>query len=142
MTGAPLSPHARARVFAVALAVLATAMGLGARALLAGAVSKILGDVCWALDVYALVRFLGPGRPVRFVGALTLLISFAVEFLQLTSLPASLSSRHVLLRMLLGSEFHATDLLWYLLGVVLGASSERVALGARPRATSPIRTGR
>jgi len=125
MLGAPLSPRARARVFAVALAVLATAAGLGARALLAGAVSKILGDACWALDVYALVRFLGPGQAVRVTAAVTLLISFAVEFLQLTSLPASLSSRHVLLRMLLGSDFHATDLLWYLLAVVLGAAADR-----------------
>jgi hypothetical protein len=125
MIGAPPSPRARARAFAVALAVLATATGLGARALLAGPIAKILGDACWALDVYALVRFLGPGRPVRVTAALTLLISFAVELLQLTSLPASLSSRHVLLRMLLGSDFHATDLLWYLLAVVAATAADR-----------------
>ena len=133
MLGPPLSPRARARVFAVVLAVLATALGLGARALLAGPIAKILGDACWALDVYALVRFLGPDRPVRVTAALTLLISFAVEFLQLTSLPAALSSRHLLLRMLLGSDFHTSDLLWYLLAVVVGAVVDRVVLGARSR---------
>jgi hypothetical protein len=126
-------------VFAVALALVATVVGLGARALLVGWPAKILGDVCWTLDVYALARFLGPGQPRRRIAAIVLLVSFGVELLQLTPLPAALSSRSVLWKLLLGSHFHAGDLLSYASAVVLAVGLERLsATGSSPSgATAP-----
>ena len=124
-----LSQSVRRRAGATAAAFVTLAAGLGARAFLDGAPAKILGVALWATLVYWLVACGAPsGRPVR-VALLTLAISWAVELAQLTSVPAALSARHVLLRMIFGTTFSAWDLPMYAGGVALGAVAHRLARG-------------
>lgn len=120
------------RRLGAALAAAATlASGVAARRFLTGAAAKILGVALWATLVYWLVAFCAPAWRPRKVALLTLAISWAVELAQLTPVPAALSARHVLLRMVFGTTFSAWDLPMYLGGVLLAAGLH--ALAARRR---------
>ncbi len=101
------------------------AAGLASRALLRGLPAKVLGVVFWATLVYWLVAFVAPAaRPAR-VAAVALAISWIVELAQLTPVPAALSARHVLLRMIFGTTFSAWDLPMYAAGVAVGWALDR-----------------
>jgi len=122
-----LGPNERRRAGAVAAAVVTLGAGLGARAFLDGAPAKILGVALWATLVYWLVAFCAPTWRSRRVAVLTLGISWAVELAQITSVPAALSAKHVLLRMIFGTTFSAWDLPMYAGGVALGVVVDRLA---------------
>mgnify|MGYP006209449949 CR=1 FL=1 len=51
-------------------------------------------------------------------GAVAVTFCWLVELLQLTGLPAELSERSLAARLILGVQFDATDLAWYLVGVL------------------------
>lgn len=51
-------------------------------------------------------------------GTIAVAFCWLVEFLQLTGIPAALSERSVVARLALGVQFDATDLVWYLVGVL------------------------
>ena len=121
----------RERLFALLLATGATALGLGIRAASGETAAKLAGDALWAVDVYALVRFVAPALALRRVVLITVGISFAIELLQLTPLPAHLSSQHPLLRLIFGSAFHPADLIAYAVGALAAGGLERLALGRR-----------
>ncbi|MGW6279607.1 ribosomal maturation YjgA family protein [Kribbella sp. NPDC055071] len=109
--------------FAVPVVVV---LGLGVRAFAGGDFAKYAGVALYATLIYALVSFWLP----RVWAVLTAIgISWAVEFFQLTGIPAELSARSGLAHLVLGSTFSWPDLIWYVVGAGLGV------IVVRPRAT-------
>jgi hypothetical protein len=98
------------------------ALGLGVRAFADGDFAKYAGVAFYATLIYALVSFWL--RPLW--AAITATgISWAVEFFQLTGIPADLSAHSDLAHLVLGSTFNAPDLFWYAVGAALGAAIVR-----------------
>ncbi|MFJ6214230.1 DUF2809 domain-containing protein [Streptomyces sp. NPDC092296] len=121
------------RAAAVGAAVLTVGAGLGVRAATGGGFAKITGDALYTVLVGTLVVLVAPRvRPVVAAGT-ALAISWAVEFSQLSDVPAELSRRSVAARLVLGSTFDPPDLLWYALGAALcwalHATAERLRYG-------------
>jgi hypothetical protein len=108
------------RLVPLGAAVLVTGAGLAAREFTTGTFAKVAGVALYATLVYCLVLVVAPRTRPLTTAAVTLAISWAVEFFQLTPWPAELSARSWLARMVLGSSFAATDLLWYAVGAALG----------------------
>ncbi|WP_443059395.1 ribosomal maturation YjgA family protein [Streptomyces sp. NBC_00435] len=124
--GTGLTP---ARLAAAGAVVLTVGVGLGLRAVATGSVAKYGGDALYAVLVLALVVLAVPRvRPVR-AAAGALATSWAVEFLQLTPVPAELSRHSTLARLVLGSTFNPPDLFWYAVGAAAGWL---VHIAARP----------
>ncbi|MEV7541112.1 DUF2809 domain-containing protein [Streptomyces sp. NPDC089915] len=116
---APARP-ARTRAAAVAAAALTVGAGLGLRAVAAGDVAKYGGDALYTVLLLALVVAAAPRLPPARAATIALATSWAVEFLQLTAVPAELSRRSTLARLVLGSTFNAPDLAWYAAGAGAG----------------------
>ncbi|MEU9313205.1 DUF2809 domain-containing protein [Streptomyces sp. NPDC048256] len=94
--------------------------GLGLRAGVSGNVAKYGGDALYTVLVLTLVVLVAP-RVTRLTAAGgALAVSCAVEFLQLSQVPAELAQRSTLARLVLGSTFDAIDLFWYAVGAVTG----------------------
>jgi hypothetical protein len=110
----------RTRLMAAGAAVLTVAVGLGARAGMEGDIAKYAGDALYTTLVYALVVLAAPRAKPLTAAGIALGISWAVEFLQLSRVPAELSRRSVVARLVLGSTFHTPDLFWYAVGAALG----------------------
>lgn len=134
-------------LFAAALTI---ALGLASRAFLHGPPAKIMGVALYATLVYWLVRTALPrgdrGIPSRASSlvapaVVALAISWAVESLQLTPVPAKLSAIHPILRHVFGEVFNATDLIWYSIGVVAGTLIELSLRAAIRRAPANPRPG-
>ncbi|MGW0940502.1 ribosomal maturation YjgA family protein [Streptomyces sp. NPDC002666] len=124
----------RARGVAAGAAVLTVAAGLGVRTVADGAVAEYAGDALYTVLVCALVALCAPrARPLAVAGA-GLGISWAVEFFQLTGVPAELSERSAAARLVLGSTFNAPDLLRYTVGA---AAAWAVCAVATSGATAP-----
>jgi len=100
------------------------AIALTIRALSAGALNstgrleQYSGTALYASMVYAGVLFLWPRRSPSTAGAIAWAWCWAVECFQLTGIPADLSTRSLLARLVLGVQFDPTDLLWYLPGII------------------------
>ncbi|MCL7382062.1 DUF2809 domain-containing protein [Streptomyces sp. 35G-GA-8] len=110
----------RTRLVAGGAALVTVGAGLGIRGVGAGtgAVAKYGGDALYTVLVYTLVVLVAPRVRPLVAGAVALGFSWAVELLQLTSVPAELAARSVLARLVLGSTFNAPDLLWYAVGAL------------------------
>ncbi|MEV8453760.1 DUF2809 domain-containing protein [Streptomyces sp. NPDC052095] len=106
----------RARAVAAGAAVLTVLAGLGVRALLDGDLAKYAGDALYTVLICALVAVVAPGARPAVVAGTGLAVSWAVELLQLTGVPAGLSRHSTVARLVLGSTFNAPDLLWYAVG--------------------------
>jgi len=121
-----LRPRSRPLYAALVLAVIAS--GLASRRfpfLLPATLGKYPGDALWALMVMLLIGFARPRWPVAKAAAAALAISFAVEFSQLYQADWINAIRRTTLgHLVLGSGFHALDLLAYTLGVAVGATAE------------------
>ncbi|MFI1992210.1 DUF2809 domain-containing protein [Actinoplanes sp. NPDC020271] len=115
----------RARLFALAAAVGCVLLAFGIRLLTGtplastGLVEQASGTALYATAVFCGVIFLWPRLPVGRVALIAAGYCWAVEFLQLTSIPADLSARSVLARLVLGVSFDPADLFWYLVGVAV-----------------------
>ncbi|MCP2321864.1 hypothetical protein HDA40_000371 [Hamadaea flava] len=126
---------------ALIAAVVVLLAGLGVRAATAGVFAKYAGVALYAVLVYVLVLVVAPRiRPAMSAG-ISLACCWAVEFFQLTSIPADLSSRSTIARLVLGSTFNTPDLLWYTVGVaaayLVHAWAVRPAVGGRPGVPRP-----
>ncbi|MFZ4249506.1 DUF2809 domain-containing protein [Streptomyces griseoincarnatus] len=118
----PPAPEAtgRTRLLAAVAALVTVGAGLGLRAVATGDVAKYGGDALYTLLILTLVVVLAPrSTPARAAG-IALAVSWAVELLQLTGLPAGLSARSTAARLVLGSTFNAPDLFWYAVGACAG----------------------
>lgn len=94
---------------------------LCARYGLSGWWAKYLGVGLWAGFVYFLVVLVRPSMRIVYLAGLTLFVCWSVEFFQLTEVPAYLSSKHIILRLIFGTTFSAWDLPTYAAGIFLGA---------------------
>ncbi|GIG67895.1 ribosomal maturation YjgA family protein [Phytomonospora endophytica] len=119
--------------YAVA-AVVTVALGLGLRTTMDGAVAKYGGDALYTLLVFWLVLVLAPRTRGLVAGAIACGLSWAVEFFQLTPIPAELSG-NPLARLVLGSTFNAPDLFWYAVGAALGVAILAALRRAQDRTT-------
>jgi hypothetical protein len=112
--------------------VLTVAAGLGVRALAEGPVAKYAGDALYTVLIYTLVVFAAPRVRPLVAATVACAVSWAVEFFQLTGIPAELSAHSILARLTLGAGFNAPDLLWYGLGAAIaGAAHALAAAGSR-----------
>ncbi len=112
---------ARTRLVAGVAALLTVAAGLGVRAGAARTglgpdVAKYAGDALYTVLVQTLVVVAAPRIRPPVAAGVALAISWAVEFAQLSDVPAELSRRSVVARLVLGSTFNAPDLFWYAVG--------------------------
>ncbi|WP_051779796.1 DUF2809 domain-containing protein [Streptomyces sp. NRRL S-241] len=108
------------RPAAAAAALVTVGAGLGLRAVAAGSVAKYGGDALYTVLLLTLVVLAAPRLTPLRAAATALAASWAVEFLQLTGLPADLSRHSTLARLVLGSTFNAPDLFWYAVGAAAG----------------------
>ena len=126
---------ARTRATAAVAALVTVGAGLGLRAVTTGDVAKYGGDALYTLLILSLVVLAAPrATPLKAAGV-ALSVSWGVEFLQLSGLPADLSRHSTAARLILGSTFNAPDLFWYVIGAIAGglvmAASARHAGGRR-----------
>ncbi|MFD6911131.1 DUF2809 domain-containing protein [Streptomyces virginiae] len=140
--GAAAPALRRTRAVAAAAAVVTVAAGLGLRAAATGSTAKYGGDALYTVLLLTLVVLVAPRlTPLRAAGT-ALAASWAVEFLQLTAVPADLSRHSVVARLALGSTFNAPDLFWYVVGAAAGcllhtALAPSVAAGGSHPARRP-----
>ncbi|MFG3250436.1 DUF2809 domain-containing protein [Streptomyces sp. NPDC048187] len=110
----------RTRLTAAGAAAVIACAGLALRTVAAGEVAKYGGDALYTLMLFALVRVVAPRTAAAKAAAVALAVSWAVEFLQLSDLPAHLARQSTAARLVLGSTFNAPDLFWYAVGAVAG----------------------
>ncbi|MGC0387373.1 DUF2809 domain-containing protein [Streptomyces sp. SAI-129] len=117
----------RTRLAAAVAAAVIVGAGLALRAVATGGVAKYGGDALYTLLLFALVLVVAPrSAPVK-AAAVALAVSWGVEFLQLTDVPAYLARRSTAARLVLGSTFNAPDLFWYAVGAATGLLAVRRA---------------
>lgn len=119
--------RARRRLAAAAAALVIVGAGLALRAVAAGEVAKYGGDALYTLLLFALVLVVAPRTAPAKAAAIALAVSWGVEFLQLTDVPAHLARQSTAARLVLGSTFNAPDLFWYAVGAAAGWSVVRRA---------------
>ncbi|HEX6682086.1 MAG TPA: DUF2809 domain-containing protein [Candidatus Limnocylindrales bacterium] len=118
------------RLVAAAAGAAALTLAFGIRAVAGGALEQHSGTALYASLVYALVVFVWPRiNPVAAALAATG-FCWAVEFAQLTPVPAALSERSIVARLVLGVAFDPVDLIWYPLGALVFMSLHLLALQA------------
>ena len=118
---------------------LVIAAGLASRAYaqwLPASLGKYPGDALWALLVFLLIGLVRPRGATAVVAAAALAVSWGVEFGQLVQ-PAWLTAIRATTpgHLVLGSHFHAPDLLAYAVGIATGVAAELATL--RRRRASP-----
>ncbi|MFI1064442.1 MULTISPECIES: DUF2809 domain-containing protein [Streptomyces] len=110
----------RTRLLAAGAAVVTVGAGLGLRAVATGSTAKYGGDALYTVLLLTLVVLVAPRLTPLRAAVTALAASWAVEFLQLTAVPAELSRHSTVARLVLGSTFNAPDLLWYVVGAAAG----------------------
>ncbi|MDR7272097.1 hypothetical protein J2X20_004771 [Pelomonas saccharophila] len=125
-------PRHRNRLLYAVLVLAVIAAGLASRrypGLLPAPLGKYPGDALWALMVMLLYGLARPRWTIARTAAAALATSFAVEFSQLYQADWINAIRHTTLgHLVLGSGFHALDLLAYGVGVAMGAAAELLML--------------
>lgn len=111
------------RLPAAAVAIVVVGLGLGVRAVTGGVFAKYAGTTLYAVLLYLLVVLVAVHMRPVLAGAVALGICWSVEFAQLTPVPAALSARHALLRLVFGTSFTATELWWYAIGATLATAA-------------------
>lgn len=120
------------RLLLALAAVVVVAAGLLVHAFAPGGfVGDAAGDALYAVLIVLLVAFVVPWWPSWASGSVALAWCVAVEFFQLTGLPAQWGAVFRPIGLVLGSGFAATDLLFYALGVGIAVAAD--ALIRRPR---------
>ncbi|MCX5308724.1 DUF2809 domain-containing protein [Streptomyces sp. NBC_00160] len=107
-------------MLAAGAAVVTVGAGLGLRAVATGSTAKYGGDALYTVLLLTLVVLVAPRLTPLRAAVTALAASWAVEFLQLTAVPAELSRHSTVARLVLGSTFNAPDLLWYVVGAAAG----------------------
>ncbi|GAA1860131.1 DUF2809 domain-containing protein [Myceligenerans crystallogenes] len=96
------------------------AAGLGARAVLPGAVGGPLGDALYATLVVLLIVFVRPRTSPAAAALAGFAICLAIELFQLTPVSAVVVAGFPPARYVLGTTFWAPDLVCYAAGAALG----------------------
>lgn len=133
-----IGPATRARLWAALAALLTVAAGLALRGVADGPVAKYGGDALYTLLLYELVLVAAPRTRPWPATCVALAVSWAIEFFQLTGIPAQLATHSTLARLVAGTSFNPPDLLWYAAGAALGQAihraSARTLVARAPRA--------
>ena len=108
----------RRRLLALVAAGVVLAAGLLIRALGDGATAQHAGTVLYASLIYAGVFVVCPATSPLRAGLVAVAFCWLVEGFQLTGVPAALSERSLLARLVLGASFDWADVAWYPVGVV------------------------
>lgn len=116
----------RTRLVAIAGASGFLAVALGIRVIVgkgnmldgSGALAQHSGTALYASMIYAGAFVLAPRARPPAAGTAAIIFCWLVEFLQLTGLPAKLSEQSLIARLVLGVQFDAIDLAWYVIGVL------------------------
>ncbi|MFE9689548.1 DUF2809 domain-containing protein [Micromonospora sp. NPDC005806] len=108
----------RFRLLTLLAAAVFLTVALTVRARTDGRPEQYSGTALYASMVYAGVRFLRPRLSPVPAGVAATAFCWAMETFQLTGVPAALSARSLLARLVLGVQFDRIDLLWYPVGVV------------------------
>jgi hypothetical protein len=98
-----------------------------------GAFAKYAGVALYGAGVYTVVVCLAPRARPATAAAVALAVCWAVELAQLTPVPAALSSRSTLARLVLGSTFNLPDLGWYAVGIGVVVVVHQLARWTRAR---------
>jgi len=100
-----------------------------------------VGDALYAAMLYAVVGAVFPRRAPVVVGAIAFGVSAAVEFFQLTGIPAHLATVVPGAALVLGTTFQGSDLVAYALGAGLAIAADlvirRAAGSSRDAQTTP-----
>ncbi|WP_394831654.1 DUF2809 domain-containing protein [Pendulispora rubella] len=114
------------RAVAILAAVIVLLVGLAVRKWTGGAFAKYAGVALYGSLIYTLVVAIAPRLAPWRAAAVALGFCWAIEFGQLSSIPASLSKRSMLARLVLGSTFNAPDLFGYAVGIAPMAWGNKV----------------
>jgi hypothetical protein len=121
---APLSRRAALIVSAVGVVIL----GLALHYLSLGGPASLATDALYTVLVYLVLAVIAPRAPRRWLALVAFAVSAAVEFAQLTGVPAQLAESFPPSRLVFGTTFSGWDLAAYAVGAV--------AVWAADRATS------
>lgn len=95
-------------------------------------IGKYLGDVLWALMIYLIIAFLLKKVSAIKVSVISLLISYGIEFSQIYQNEWINNIRETVIgSLILGHGFLYTDLICYIVGIVLGFILEMLFLASR-----------
>ncbi|WP_394825700.1 DUF2809 domain-containing protein [Pendulispora albinea] len=114
------------RPAAILAALLILFVGLAVRTWTGGAFAKYAGVALYASLIYALVIATAPRLLPWRAAAIALAFCWAIEFGQLTTIPASLAKQSKLARLVLGTTFNIPDLFWYAVGIAPLAYVDRM----------------
>lgn len=130
----------RNRSVCIAATLFVIALGLASRkwpSLLPAVLGKYPGDALWAAMMFALCCIAWPRGATWRLAAIALAICWAVEVSQLYHAPWIDAIRATPPgHLVLGSAFHAVDLVAYAVGVMIAAFVERAA-ARRPGTRAP-----
>lgn len=106
------------RSFALTGAGVVLVAGLAIRAVGGGSFAQNSGTALYATLIYLGVFVLRPRTSPPVAGMVAIAFCWLVEAFQLTGIPAELSERSLIARLVLGSHFDWADVGWYPVGVV------------------------
>ena len=109
----------RRRIVLAGAAAVTVLAGLAVSTGYSGFAADAAADALYTALVYLLVALLCPRLRVAQVALLAFTLSAIIEFSQLTGLPAALAAVFPPARLIFGTTFVATDLLFYLVGAAL-----------------------
>ncbi len=126
---------ARTRRWAAAGAlVIVIAAGLLVHGMAGSVATDVAGDALYTFAAYAFVVVLAPGLRPAAVALIAIAWCFAIEFLQLTTFPATAAGILPVSRLVLGSGFDPRDLVVYAVAaLVAGAADAGLRRVARSR---------
>lgn len=106
------------RLLMVVSAAVFAAAAFAIRAVSGGALGQYSGAALSGSIVYAIVVFFWPPISPPVAGGIATAYCWIVEFSQLTGIPATLSQRSLVARLLLGAQFDIVDVAWYPVGII------------------------
>lgn len=123
------------RIFYAAITIITIVSGLLIRNLslyLYPVVNLYAGDALYASMIYFIISFIKPQQKIFYKSAIALIICYAIEFSQLYQTPWINAIRQTLAgRLVLGSGFLYSDLLAYVLGVMVAVILDRYFISLR-----------
>ena len=125
----------RGRGIYLILIFIVIALGLASRkfgSFLPGFISTYAGDTLWGLMVFLIIALIFNKKSSRSIASMAILISAAIEFSQLYQSPWINSIRDTTLGgLILGFGFLWSDLVCYLIGIMIGFALDYLSLYKR-----------
>lgn len=107
------------RLAAALSGAAAIALAFAIRAVADGPLEQHSGTALYACLIYAIVVFLWPRLRPAVAAVAATGFCWAVELAQLTGVPAALSDKSIVARLVLGVAFDPVDLIWYPVGALV-----------------------